>query len=116
MKYYLDEDISPKVAELLRKEGLDSISVHEIGMTQKSDLEQLEFAAEHGRCLVTRNRLDFIQLTLLFFNELKTHFGILIISHTLPGDRFSRMVRDLKKYSLQNPKGTGAYAIDFLST
>jgi len=115
LKYYLDEDIIPKVAELLRREDVDAVSVHEIGMTQKSDLEQLEFAAEHGRCLVTRNRLDFIRLTLLFFNEQKTHFGILIIPHTLPGDRFSLMVRALKKYSLQHPKGMEAYTIDFLS-
>ncbi len=53
MKYYLDEDISPKIAEILRKQNVDCISVHEVSMLQASDLEQLMMAAKKKRCLST---------------------------------------------------------------
>ena len=53
MKYYLDEDLSPRISELLKRQGIDSASSHEIGMTQASDLEQLMLAGRKKRCLVT---------------------------------------------------------------
>ena len=52
MKFYLDEDLSPKIAELMRKQGIDCISAHEIKAIQISDLKQLEFALSH--CLGSR--------------------------------------------------------------
>ncbi|MBW2644554.1 MAG: DUF5615 family PIN-like protein [Deltaproteobacteria bacterium] len=63
MKYYLDEDLSPKIAELLRKQNVDCISAHEVGMLQASDAEQLKFSARNRRCFITKNRDDFIRLT-----------------------------------------------------
>ena len=32
MKFYLDEDLSPKIAVILRKNGIDALSVHEAGL------------------------------------------------------------------------------------
>jgi len=116
LKYYLDEDLSPKIAELLRKQGVDCISAHEIEMIQVSDLEQLMLAARHKRCMVTKNRDDFIRLTVQFFNDHLSHYGVLIIPHTIPGDRFSLIVNALVRYALNNPKRMPSYTIDFLSS
>ena len=114
MKYYLDEDLSPKIAELLRKKGVDCVSAHEIEMMQASDLEQLEAAAKEERCLVTRNRDDFIRLTVQFFNDHLTHCGVLIIPSTIPGDKFPFIANALARYAKKHPKGLQSYTIDFL--
>ncbi len=114
MKYYLDEDLSPKIAQILRKNGVDASSCHELGMVGASDLEQLQFAAREKRCLVTRNRDDFIRLTLQFFNDHRPHYGVLIVPYTISGDQFARVARLLKALFSRHPSGLGPYTVDFL--
>ncbi len=117
MKYYLDEDLSPKIAEILRKSHIDAISAHEVGMLQATDMEQLERASSEGRCLVTRNRNDFILLTVQFFNEHRSHAGVLIVPHTLPGDNFLRIAKAIIKHHTKYPRDKmESYAIDFLES
>lgn len=114
MKYYLDEDLSSKIAEILRKADVDAVSSHEVEMLQASDLEQLEYASSNKRCMVTKNRNDFIRLTIQFFNENRPHFGVLIIPNSYPGDRFSLIADELKKYATKHKEGILTYGIDFL--
>jgi len=114
VKLYLDEDISPKVCAILRKKGLDAVSAHEVDMLQASDEEQLTFAVAEGRAMVTRNRDDFITLTVRFFDDLKPHKGLIIIPHTVPGFEFSRLATLLVKFSKKYPKGMEPYTIEFL--
>ena len=114
MKYYLDEDLSPKIVEILRNAGIDAVSAHDAGMLQATDLEQLEYASTQKRCMVTRNRNDFIKLTVQYFNEIRPHFGVLIIPYSYPGDRFSLIADALQKYSLSHTDGMDSYTIDFL--
>jgi predicted nuclease of predicted toxin-antitoxin system len=114
MKFYLDEDLSPKIAEILRRGGIDALSAHEAGMCEASDRKQLEFAATDKRCLVTRNRDDFIRLTVQFFNDQRPHWGVLIIPHTIPEDQFSRIAGLIKKFSSRHQKGLTPYSIAFL--
>ncbi|MCL4537299.1 MAG: DUF5615 family PIN-like protein [Nitrospirae bacterium] len=117
MKFYLDEDLSPKIAEILRKHGIDAISAHEVGMVQAADKEQLDRAASEGRVLITRNRNDFIRLTVQFFNEHRKHAGVLIIPYTLPGDKFALIAKAIIKYHSKHSKGKAEpYVIDFLET
>lgn len=114
MNYYLDEDLSPKISVILIKHKIDAVSAHDVGMTQASDMEQLEYAASKGRCLVTRNRNDFIRLTVQFFNDHRPHAGILIIPHTLPCDNFSLIARAVIKYDSRSSSDINPYGIDFL--
>ena len=114
MKFYLDEDLSPKIAQILRKKGIDALSCHEVGMVGASDLEQLEFAAREKRCLVTRNRDDFIKLTIQFFNDHRPHYGVLIVPYTIPGDQFVQIPRLLKAFALGKPLSLEPYSVDFL--
>lgn len=113
MKYYLDENLSPKVAEILVKHRLDALSAHQVGMMKVPDWMQLEFAAAHKRVMVIRDRDDFIVLTLQFFNEQRSHCGLLVIPHTFPR-HFLAVANALIKYTAHNPHGMSAYQIDYL--
>jgi len=114
VKLYLDEDISPKVAVVLRKKGLEAVSAHEIGMLEASDEQQLSFAADEERAMVTRNRDDFITLTVRFFEDLKPHHGLIIVPHTIPGSEFSKLAALLEKFSKDYPQDFESYTIEFL--
>jgi hypothetical protein len=114
VKFYLDEDLSPKIGEILRKSGIDALSAHEAGMCEVSDQRQLDFAAAEKRCLVTRNRDDFIRLTVQFFNDQRPHRGVLIVPYTLPGDQFPRIASLIKKFSSLHQKGLAPYSVAFL--
>ena len=114
MKLYLDEDISPKVAVVLRKKGLDTVSAHEISMLEASDEQQLSFAADEQRAMVTRNRDDFITLTVRFFIDLKPHHELIIAPHTIQGYQFSTLASLLVKFSKNYTHDMEPYTIEFL--
>ena len=114
MKFYLDEDLSPKIAEVLRKLGADGLSAHEAEMTGASDEEQLDFAARDSRCLVTFNRNDFIMLTRLYLDSNRTHCGVIIVPHTFKGNEFRRIAEALSSFASLNPEGLPPYTVAFL--
>ena len=116
MAFYLDEDLSPKIAVILRKNGIEAGSAHEAGMIAASDREQLEWAARQKKCLVTKNRNDFIRLTQQFINDHRPHAGMLIVLYSLPGDQFARIALPLKIYASRHPAGLEPYQVDFLSS
>ena|SRR5215469_12331462 len=114
MKYYLDEDLSQRLAERLRRDGISSTSVHEEGAELWDDEAQLEKAGLEGRCLVTRNRNDFIELTVQFYRDGRPHAGVLIVPYGFLGDQLTLLARALAKYARARPEGMQPYEIDFL--
>ncbi len=114
MKFYPDEDLSPRIAVALRREGIDAISAYEAGRTQISDSEQLAYAAGDNRCLVTRNARHFIMLSREAINRQQPHAGILLCSHRLTGAEFRSIARRLIQITKQYPHGLGPYDILYL--
>lgn len=72
-------------------------------------------AALDNRSLLTRNRDDFIRLTLQFYNEGLLHHGVLVVPHSLPADRFAEVSETLARYANAHPDGLPPYTFDFLS-
>lgn len=118
MRFILDEDVNPAVAEVARGMGLDVTSVHEIHRRGFTDLEQLQFAATKGRTLITRNRDDFIKLTVDFYQAGLPHSGVLIVPYSLPNNQPERIAGALKIWRNQYLRHgeIGPYTIDFLSS
>lgn len=59
LRIVLDEDVSHRLARLLRSQGWDIDSAKELGRRRLTDVEVLLRAAEDGRTLVTHNIKDF---------------------------------------------------------
>jgi hypothetical protein len=114
MKYYLDEDLSQDLAKRLRQARIAATSAHEEGAEGWSGEAQLGKAGREGRCLVTRNRNDFIELTIQFYRDGRPHAGVLIVPYSFPGDRLTMLTRALIKYAKTRRDGMMAYEIDFL--
>jgi len=67
------------------------------------------------RVLVTRNRDDFILLSVRFFGDMKPHHGLIIVPHSIPGSDFNVLDRLLSKHAKELPKGLEPYTIEFVS-
>lgn len=100
MKLYLDEDLSPRIAERLRKKGIDAVSVFEVGRMQMSDREQLAYAAQEGRCLVTRNARHFIILAQEAIRRQEPHAGIILCSANALLRTATRFPEGLREYDV----------------
>lgn len=114
MRFLTDEDLNPAVARIGRGLGLDVVSVHEIDRRGFADEEQLRFAAAERRVLVTRNRDDFIRLTLVCFQTGESYRGILIVPYSLPNHRPARIAHALKKWA-DRGGDPGECFLDYLS-
>jgi len=115
LKFLLDEDVHPAVAEISRGLGLDVETVHEIHRRGHDDLPQLVFAAASGRVLVTRNRDDYIKLTVSFFQSGSPHPGLIVVPYSLPNRKPARIAYALKRWHGEHPHDEGMeYAIFFL--
>ena len=116
MYFLLDEDVNPAVAEICRGLDLDVVSVHEIHRQGFDDDPQLRYAAAENRIFVTRNRDDFIKLTVDSFHARYAHAGVLIIPHSLPNNRPAHLAHALQRWHErhQGDDASFQYAIDFL--
>jgi predicted nuclease of predicted toxin-antitoxin system len=120
LRFLLDENIHPGVAEAAWELELDVVSVHDVRRRGRSDYEQLEFAAEQDRVLVTRNRGDYLHWTREFYRAGQPHRGVLLLEGGLPNDQPAMIARALRRwvqahsYSDVNDTGFGAYHVDFL--
>jgi predicted nuclease of predicted toxin-antitoxin system len=118
MRFLLDEDINPAVAEIGRGLSLDVVSIHEIQRNGFNDEPQLRYAAAENCIFVTRNRDDFIKLTINFFHAGHAHAGVLIAPHSLPNNQPARLAHALHRW-YERHKGHSEsfqYMIDFLTT
>ncbi|MBI3625346.1 MAG: DUF5615 family PIN-like protein [Candidatus Rokubacteria bacterium] len=114
MKFYLDADLSPRIAELLRKQALDAVSAHELGKLRIPDKDQLAFAAREGRCLVTRDARHFTLLSQEAVRRQSPHAGIIVCPPRIRGFEFGAIADALIRVAERYPGGLGGYDIIYL--
>ncbi len=96
---YLDADVHPIVARILRGRGFDAVSANEAGHLQASDREQLDFAVARRRVLVTFNVADFVREARAYAREEREHCGIIVSGQLDVGEVLRRLTKVLGSYS-----------------
>jgi hypothetical protein len=105
VKVYVDEDLSPTVALLLRQCGLDATSAHDVGNSQLDDRAQLGYATRDGRAIVTANLVDFIRLAREAVATNTDHAGIVLVPSSFRGDEFQAIADAIAEGVTPYPDG-----------
>jgi predicted nuclease of predicted toxin-antitoxin system len=61
IRFHLDENVDPAVAEALRRRGVDVTTTHDTHLLGATDAEHLGHALSQGRVIVTHDE-DFLSL------------------------------------------------------
>ena len=109
MKVYLDEDLSPLIAQLLRRHGIDATGAQEVGNAQMDDRAQLGYATREGRAIVTANVVDFIELARDAVATNTEHAGIILVPSSFRGDELQPIADAI--FEALKPYRDGLYGV-----
>ena len=115
MKFFLDEDSADVIANIARRAGVDIVSVRQLGRNGLTDENQLRYAGQDGRCVVTRNRGDFARLSRRFEFEGLPHAGVALVPKSLPGESFFPVAAAIIRFDAERPDGVPPYSVWWLS-
>jgi hypothetical protein len=80
VRLFTDEMISPDLAVELRRRDYDAVSCHEVGRANQAipDPDQLQYATDNGRAILTFNVRHFIGLDQQWRTDQRAHAGIIV--------------------------------------
>ena len=111
MRAILDEQLSPQIAELLRKAGYDVEAVADRGdLVGCSHRIVFETACRESRAVVTNNIKDFRPLAAAFLARGRTHPGLILLpsARTRSRDAVTAIASAIEAVLRDNPKGLSA--------
>lgn len=113
IRLYFDEDSAREsLARELRFRGADVVTAIDAGMAQRTDEEQLEWAAANSRVLYSFNRSDFYGLHTTWLKTGRTHSGIILSRQGLSvGEQMRRLLRLIAAKTTQEMQNN----VEFLS-
>jgi hypothetical protein len=104
VKALLDEQMSPRIAALLRETGLDVEAVADRpDLAGRSDKVIFEVACGEGRAVITNNIKDFRPLAAQWLAQGRVHAGLILLPSsrtrtraaiTVLADRIASLLRD----------------------
>ena len=103
-KIYLNEHLSPRLAEQLRQYGFDVTSTLDSEMDEADDDVQLTYAVSQQRAVVTFNHKDFVPLHHQYMAEEKEHWGIILSTEESTSVLRHRLLRLLNSLSVDDLK------------
>jgi hypothetical protein len=92
VRYFTDEDVYGVLAPQLRGAGFDAVSTPEAGRRGCDDPDQLLWAFQEGRVLVTFNVSDFARLHHELMAQGGHHAGLVVSQQRPIGDVLRRLV------------------------
>lgn len=114
IRLYLDEDaMDSDLVRALRLRGVDVTTALDVGLTNSTDAEQLEYAVQQGRALYTFNVADFMTLHTSYVTAGKQHSGIILNRQQRYsiGEQMRRLIRLVQMRSAESLRNT----VEFLS-
>jgi predicted nuclease of predicted toxin-antitoxin system len=102
LKIYLEEDVNPLLARVLRERSFEAVSAHEAGHRALSDQELLIEASRRGCALLTHNIRDFLRLHAALSGA---HAGIILANQQPFSELLKKTLRLLHQESGADAKG-----------
>lgn len=109
IEIYLDENVHVLIAKIIQSHGFKAMTTQDAGRKGASDSKQLEYAAEQGYAILTRDRLDFEELAAEYFASGKNHCGIIILADDSPQEIARRMLFILNDFTADEMKNQIIY-------
>ena len=103
LRLYLDEDVSPTLAKMLREAGYDATSAHEVGALGETDPAQLARATSEGRAILTYNCRHFQTLATQAAAIGEEYAGIIISFRQYEGHEIGSLLRAARRFIDQHP-------------
>ena len=105
-RFLLDEHISPAVAELLKRAGIDAFAACGSPLEGMDDEPLFRWAVREGRIIVTYNIHDFADLFGVLLNEGLSIPGLVFVSRrTIPSSDFAGLSRSITKLAREIEQG-----------
>lgn len=102
IKLYLDEDVDPLLAKVIRDRGYDILTTHEAKMHNSDDYKQIDFATSQGRAILTHNIRDFHRISKEYAKINKFHAGMILSSQLPFKEILKRTIRLLNKLNAED--------------
>ena len=113
IRLLLDEDVWLGLAPALREHGFDVVHVTEAGRAGLSDPEQLAYAAQEKRAILTHDAKDFVPLAVAFFFDEQSHAGIILARQGKKGEQLRLATSLLNNLSAEELADTVRHLSDF---
>jgi hypothetical protein len=100
LRLFLDEDVSPLLASLLRDDGFDVLTTMDAGRAHQRmpDEDQLAYAASLGRAICTHNIRHYSPLAVRWAELGREHAGIILAHQLPPGELAARFRALVSRY------------------
>lgn len=108
---YLDEHVQISLAKALRARGVDVLTTQDAGNIGFRDAEQVIFATEQQRSLLTYNKRDFAKIHYEWMGLGRQHAGIILSDQLAVGILLRRFMK--LYFSVESDKMTNR--LEYLS-
>jgi len=109
IELYLDEDVNVLVADLLHGRGFTATTTRDEEQLKSKDAEQLAYAINQHKTLLTHNRDDFEALAQAYADESRTHYGIILATRHPPHELVRRLMRILNHLTAEEMENQVRY-------
>ena len=113
IRLFLDEDVWPGLAPLLREHGFDVAHAYEVERGGMSDADQLAYSAQEERTILTHNAKDFVPLAIEYFFNERSHAGVILSPQIEKGDLVRRTLNLLRSLSAEKIANTVRHLTDY---